>query len=312
MGYSFTDNSFKKREGSSEQASATSESSQKEVSRLIAHVNEQIELLAFDDPDPVLLRRLIQCLADPRQATRLQLVEVLSQIGESATPFLLEGIAGHPDSVVRRACCNALTNIGDPASVSGLVMALLEDGSIGVKSSAAGALAKVGEPAFDALKDLLASDSVSESCKGHAAWAIASMSEEVSDRLYSNMHHSSPTVRTAMLGAIAQLAQKQMAADSSENPEKALSVMTDALSDASSEVRIEAAANLARLNYQSAYGPIVSCLKDAEADVRKAAALALVKLGNPEAVEAIAPLQQDKDESVRRIAALAINQLKEK
>ncbi len=307
MGYSFTNSST----NSSEAASATSESSQNEVDQLIAYVNEQIELLAFDDSDPVLLRRLVQCLADPRQATRLQTVEVLSQIGESATPFLLEGIANHPEPAVRRACCNALTNIGDPASVSGLVTALLEDSDIGVKSSAAGALAKVGEPAFDALKDVLTLDSASESGKGHAAWAIASMSEEVSDRLYDNMRHSSPTVRTAMLGAIAQLAQKQMAADSSESPEKALSVTTEALSDASSEVRIEAAANLARLNYQPAYKPIVSCLKDAEADVRKAAALALAKLGNSETIEAIAPLQQDKDESVRRIAALAIGQLKE-
>ena len=308
MGYRSTNSS----PNSNKMASATAELSQSEADRLIAYVNEQIELLAFDDPDPVLLRHLVQCLADSRQATRFQVVEALSQIGESATPFLLEGIAGHPDSVVRRACCNALTNIGDPASVSGLVTALLEDSNIGVKSSAAGALAKVGEPAFDALKNLLASDLASESCKGHAAWAIASMSEEVSAQLYDNMSHSSPTVRTAMLGALAQLAQKQMAADSSEDPQKALSVMTEALSDASSEARIEAVANLARLNYQPAYEPIAACLKDAAADVRKAALLALAKLGNPEAIAAITPLQQDKDESVQRIAALVISQLKEK
>lgn len=308
MGYSFINNGA----NGNEMTPATTESSQNEADRLIAYVNEQIELLAFDDPDPDLLRHLVQRLADSRQATRLQLVEALSQIGEAATPFLLEGIADHSDSVVRKACCNALTNIGDPASVSGLVTALLEDSDIGVKGSAAGALAKVGEPAFDALKDLLASDLASESCKGHAAWAIASMSEEVSDQLYDNMQHSSPTVRTAMLGALAQLAQRQMAADASEDREKALSVMTQALGDASSEVRIEAAANLARLNCQSAYGPIAACLKDTEADVRKAAALALAKLGNSEAIAVIAPLQQDKDESVRRIAALAISQLKEK
>ncbi|MGB3298824.1 MAG: HEAT repeat domain-containing protein [Phormidesmis sp.] len=308
MGYSFSDSGI----DGSELAFDTAKSSQNEVDWLIAHVNEQIELLAFDDPDPALLRRLVDSLADSRQSTRFRLVEALSQIGESATPFLLEGIAHSPRPIIRRACCNALTNIGDPASVSGLISALSTDSDIGVKSSAAGALAKVGEPAFDALVALLASDSASESCKGHAAWAIASMSDEVSNQLYDNRHHASPAVRTAMLGALAQLAQKQMAMDLSKALKRTLGAITDALSDDSSEVRIEAIATLARLNDRKAYKPIAAGLKDSEADVRKAAALALARLGNLEAIEAIAPLEQDSDESVRRIATLAIGQLKEK
>ena len=149
---------------------------QEKVDRLIDHVNSQIELLAFDNPEPFMLRQMVQCLADPRRSTRLSLVESLSQIGELATPFLLEGITNHADSVVRRACCNALTNIGDPESVPGLTKALTTDPDIGVKSAAAGALAKVGAPAFDSLRGvLLAAEDVSESCKGHAG---------LGDRLY--------------------------------------------------------------------------------------------------------------------------------
>ena len=317
---------------------------QEKVDRLIERVNSQIELLAFDNPEPFILRQMVQCLADPRRSARLSLVESLSQIGEPATPFLLEGITNHDDSVVRRACCNALTNIGDPDSVPVLIQALIKDPEIGVKSAAAGALAKVGAPAFDSLRGVLAAEEASESCKGHAAWAIASMSGEVSERLYRTMSDPSAAVRTAVIGAIAQLAQKQTAQQaqllvpleldqprrgtlqtpsSGQTPkrrktdrpridkvQKAMTILTEALSDHSPEVRIEAAANLARLNCRKAYQPLITCLKDPVAAVRRAAALALAKLGNPDAIEAIAQLQQDTEESVRRVAGLAIDQLK--
>ena len=312
------------------------------VDQLIDYVNNQIELLAFDDPEPFLLRQMVESLADPRRATRLNLVESFSQIGEPATPFLLEGITHHSESVVRRACCNALTNIGDPESVPGLIKALTQDPDIGVKSAAAGALAKIGAPAFDSLRAVLASNAASESCKGHAAWAIASMSSEVSDRLYRIVSDPSSSVRTAAVGAIAHLAQKHTAQQPpKENPKapvpleigqphqgdlqptrrktdrprtervnRAMTVLTEALNDHSSEVRVEAAAHLARLNCQKAYQPLIACLQDSVAAVRQAAALALAKLGNPDAIEKIAHLQQDAEESVQRVAVLAIEQLR--
>ncbi len=306
---------------------------QARVDQLIDYINGKIELLTFDDPAPFLLRQMVQCFVDPRRATRLNLVESFSQIGEPATPFLLEGVANHSESVVRRACCNALTNIGDPASVSVLVNSLLTDPDIGVKSAAAAALAKVGAPAFDALREMLASETASESCKGHAAWAMAAMSSEVSERLYCTMNDPSAAVRTAVIGAITQFIQTQtaqqaepgslglpqpqsdplqVAAVKTTRPEtlqRALTMLTEALNDQSSEVRIEAAANLARLGCQKAYQPLIACLKDPTASVRKAAALALAKLGNPEAIEAIALLRRDVEESVQRTAAVAIDQL---
>ena len=309
---------------------ATAEA-QGRVDRLVDYVNTQIELLAFDDPDPFVLRQMVQCLADPRRSTRLNLVESFSQIGEPATPFLLEGIKNHAESVVRRACCNALTNIGDPDAVPVLVKALTNDPDIGVKSAAAGALAKIGAPAFDSLRNVLASEETSESCKGHAAWAMASMSSEVSERLYRIMSDPSAAVRTAVIGAIAQLAQKQTAQpdqpappemgrpqtgirkptkkSGAERVQQAMTILTEALNDHSPEVKIEAAANLARLNCQKAYQPLVACLKDPVAAVRRAAALALAKLGNPAAIEAISHLQQDAEESVQRVATLVIAQL---
>ncbi|MEM6597089.1 MAG: HEAT repeat domain-containing protein [Cyanobacteria bacterium P01_C01_bin.69] len=323
--------------------SPASAQAQAKVDLLIKQVNEQIELLAFDDPNPALLRQMIQSLVDPRRAARISLVDSLSQIGEPATPFLLEGLSGHPEPVVRRACCNALTNIGDETSVAGLVKALLEDADISVKSAAAGALAKVGAPAFDSICGVLASPEVSESCKGHAAWAMATMSSEVSEKLYRVMNDPSPAVRTAVVGAIAQLAQKQLAAQAqaktaaaqptppqqntdqaqppptkptkpaktkpNEQANNTLSLLTEALSDPAADVRIEAAAHLARLNCQKAYQPLVACLKDPDWEVRKAAALALGKLGNVEAIDAIAALKADTETAVQRVATLVLEQL---
>jgi bilin biosynthesis protein len=308
----------------SDASAAQRNADQLKVDRLIAEVTEQIELLDFDSPEPALLRELVLSLADSRQAARLGLIEIFSQIGEPATPFLLEGLASHVDASVRRACCNALTNIGDPASVAGLIAALVNDPDIGVKSAAAAALAKVGAPAFAPLRQVLASAATDESCKGHAAWAIASISHEASgeandeasevrERLYGLMKDASAAVRTAAVGAIAQLAQKsnqtQAAQTQAAQTQKALSTMTQALNDPSSEVRIEAAANLARLNYQPAYPALIRCLQDPHAEVRSAAVMALAKLGNPDAIGAIAPLQQDLDPSVQRVAKLVMQQL---
>ena len=323
---------------------------QRSVDQLIEYVSEQIELLAFDEGEVAQLERLIvqmiKGLADPRRAQRIQLVDALSQIGEPATPFLLDALNSQLESVVRRACCHALSNIGDERAVSGLAMALAGDQDISVKSAAAGALAKIGAPAFDALRDLLASDTVSESCKGHAAWAMTSMSREVPARLYDCMKDPSPAVRTAAVGAIAQIAQRQIAqrqitpeqftpeqitqkqTEKELSAAQPLSLLIQSLNDASSEVRIEAIAHLARLNYQQARGSLVNCLQDGQWEVRKAAILALGKLGSVSAgdalrtdasnglvpmqvsiIETIAQLKQDPSEAVQQAAMLVVSQL---
>lgn len=299
----------------SDQQAPDSGSDQAKVDRLITHINEQIELLAFDDPEPALLKQIIEALADQRKASRIALIEALSEIGDPATPFLLAGLASNANVDVRRACCNALTNIGDEDAVPGLIEALKHDAEIGVKSAAAAALAKIGKPAFEALCEVLSSET-SESCKGHAAWAIASMSAEVSEQLYDIISSPSEIVRTAAVSALAQLLQQKGQSSeetgSSEETNRAIITLMQALEDSSSEVRIEAAATLARLSYQPSYDPLVSCLQDSQADVRKAVMMALAKLGNRDAIAPITPLQQDADPSVQRMANLVIAQLEAK
>ncbi|MEM8504427.1 MAG: HEAT repeat domain-containing protein [Cyanobacteria bacterium P01_D01_bin.1] len=310
-------------EDSQAQVNPDSAETQAQIDKLIDYVSEQIELLAFDEPDPQLLSQMIEGLGDPRKEVRLRLTSAFSEIGEPATPFLLEGLATHPNPVVRRACCNAMTNLGDDAAVPGLAAALVKDQEMSVKSAAAGALAKIGAPAFEAVREVLASPSADESCKGHAAWAIATMSAEIRDQLYQSRSDSSPSVRVAIVGAIAQLAQTQLAqtqlaqtqlaqtqsSSPSQSTPDNLQLLVEALQDPSSDVRIEAIAHLARLNYNRAYQPLLSRLQDSEPDVRKAAILALGKLGKSSTIEAIAPLQQDSSPAVKRVATLVVEQL---
>lgn len=276
---------------------------QRRIDQLIAHVNEQIELLAFDEPDPGLLRQMVEGLSDTREAARLRLIEAFGQIGEPATPFLLDGLVNHAQTPARQACCHSLASIGDPQAVSGLVQVLQNDADIVVKGAAASALARVGEPAFKPLCKVLASPMEDESCKGQAAWAIASMSSEISEQLYHATNDPSATVRTAVIGAIAQLARQ------TKDP-NAVKFIRAALSDPSPEVRIEAAADLARLNDQDAYQTLINLLGDPEAQVRKSVILALGKFDQAETAEAIAPLTADPSPQVQRVANLVLTQLR--
>ncbi|EDX86577.1 PBS lyase HEAT-like repeat domain protein [Synechococcus sp. PCC 7335] len=317
-------------QASQERVKVALSETQRQTDKLIAYVNEQIELLAFDEPDPQLLRQMVQGLGDPRRSVRLRLISAFGEIGEPATPFLLDGLATHQDPMVRRACCNAMTNLGDERAVLGLAAALMQDQEMSVKSAAAGALAKIGAPAFEAVRDVLTSTEADESCKGHAAWAIATMSAEVRSQLYESLSDPSPNVRIAVVGAIAQLAQTQLAQTQLaqtqlaqtqlaqaqiDRPEQDnLLILVDALKDACADVRIEAIAHLARLNYQPAYQSLLSCLQDPEADVRKAAILALGKLNieKPDVsktIERIALLQKDPSLAVQRVATLVLEQL---
>ena len=308
----------------------------KEVDRLIHYVSQKIELLAFDELDATeleqLIAQLIESLADPRKAQRIQLIDALAHVGEPATPLLLKALAHHPDSVVRRACCHALSQIGDETAVVALVAALQDDQDMSVKSSAAGALARIGAAAFESLRSLLAADTASESCKGHAAWAMASMSHEVVEKLYAHVNDPSPAVRIAVIGAIAQVAQKQIAQKQTAQCEdetivepdaQPLSLLIQSLDDSAPDVRIEAIAHLARLNCQPACMSLVSCLQDTQWEVRKAAILALGKLEmapleSPESrleplqtsvIETLNRLKQDPVAAVQQAATFVVGQL---
>ncbi|RCJ27253.1 glycosyl transferase family 2 [Nostoc minutum NIES-26] len=270
---------------------------------LIKMVSEQITLDTFDPNDQQLLKRMVvEGLGDSRGLVRLRFAETLGEIGEPATPFLLEALANHPNPVVRRAAAKTLNLIADPTAVPGLLHALLNDEDTVVKGSAAGALARTGEAAVPALLDILASPENPEDTKGQAAWALAFMGSEAAEHLYKAVNSNSVDVRCAAVGAIAHVAQEQ-------SDERACKVLVSSLTDPASVVRTEAAAALAQLNYPPAVPHLILALRDTNAEVRTAAVTSLGKIGDRSALEPLQTTLNDELESIQRLAKLAISQI---
>jgi len=275
---------------------------QAENDTLIEMVNEQISLDTFDCTNKQLMQQLVEGLGDPRGLVRLRFAETLGEIGESATPFLIDALANHQNVVVRRAAAKTLTIIADPASVTALLHSFLNDEDTVVKGSSAGALARVGEASVPALLDILASPKHPEDIKGHAAWALAFIGSEAAEHLYKALNSDSVDVRCAVIGAIAHVAQEQ-------SDDKSCNILVSALTDPEAIIRTEAASALGQVNYPPAVPHLILALKDSDVEVRKAAVSSLGKLGDRTAIPLLQTALTDELEVIRTLAKLAIAQI---
>ncbi len=280
--------------------------SQTETDALLQKVNEQIALGSFDTNDQQLLQNMVESLGDSRGMVRLGFAEALGEIGQPATPFLLEALANHPNPVVRRAAAKTLTIIADPKAIPTLVEALLNDEDTVVKGSSVGALARTGEAAVPVLLEILASPENPESTKGHAAWALAFIGAEAKEQLYAAIASESAEVRAAVVGAIAKVAEE-------DREERAFNLIVNSLRDQAANVRSEAAAALGNLTYQAAIPNLIELLDHSEGESRKAAALALMKIGDPTTLEPLqAALTKESEEGVTKAIELAISQIEKR
>lgn len=280
---------------------------QAETDALLEKVNEQVDLEIFDPHDRELLKDLVERLGDPRGITRLRVATTLGEIGESATPFLIDALANHQNVVVRRAAGKTLTIIADPRAVPALVHALLNDEDTVVQGSAVGALARMGEASVPVLLEILGSPEHPESTKGHVAWALSFIGSEAKTYLYREIDSDSPAIRAAVVGAITKIAQ--------ENPEEqiAFDLLIRATQDAETMVRCEAAAALGNLAYRPARVPLLELLHHPDWESRKSAVLALMKLGDKQAIADLeAAAGQESEASVQAVIKLAISQLAKK
>jgi bilin biosynthesis protein len=276
---------------------------QQQTDELLTKVAWQLDTDTFDRQDEAVLKQLVDSLGDSRGMVRLRCAETLSDIGEVATPPLVEALSHHPNVVVRRAAAKTLTLLADATAIPALLNALFHDEDTVVKGSSVGALARIGEASVPALLNILANDHP-ESTKGHAAWALAFIGAQAKEHLYREMTSDSPEVRTAVVGAIAKVVQ--------EDPEEkaAFTYLIQALNDDTEMVRSEAAIALGNLAYQPALLPLMTLLGHPGIESRRAAALALMKVGNPDAIPALEEAtQQPENASIQAILTLALSQL---
>jgi bilin biosynthesis protein len=269
----------------------------------LQEVTEQIDLDTFNPDDSEVLKQLVECMGDTRGMTRLRFAETLAEIGEAATPFLLDGLANHANPVVRRAAAKTLTLIADPTAVPNLIYALLNDEDTVVKGSSIGALARIGEPSVQALLDILASTDLPESTIGHAAWALAFIGAGAKEYLYRAIASDSPVVRGAVVGAIAKVAQEEPKAELFE-------ILVKSLTDVDVDVRCEAAAALGNLAYKPAIPNLIELLDGGDGESRRAAALSLMKVGDRSAIEPLqSALAKESEAAIQGVIKLAISQI---
>lgn len=277
--------------------------SPEETDALLLEVNAQLHDGIFDPQNATVMEQLIESLGDTRGLVRLRCAETLASMGQPATPFLVAALANHPNVVVRRAAAKTLTLIADTTAIPTLIHSLLNDEDTVVKGSSVGALARMGEAAVPVLLDILASGDHPESTIGHAAWALAFIGTQAKELVYRQIDSSSAVVRSAVVGAIASIAQ--------EHPEEqAFTVLITALTDTDVNVRSEAASALGTLAHQPAIPQLVELLSHDQGETRKAAALALMKMGDPGVLDSLkAAWEREPDGAIQGVMKLAISQL---
>ncbi|MDJ0579193.1 HEAT repeat domain-containing protein [Crocosphaera sp.] len=276
---------------------------QEQTDNLLEKVLEEISLKTFNSNDENLLKSLVECLGDTRGMTRLRAAQTLGEIGQPATPFLLDALANHSNVVVRRASAKTLTLIADPDTIPQLVHSFLNDEDTVVQGSSVGALARMGEAGVIPLLDILGSPDIPESAKGHAAWALSFIGVKGKQYLEQAIDNDSPVVRGAVVGAIAKVVAE-------EPDQDLLAILVNSLNDSDSNVRCETAAVLGNLTYQPAIPTLVELLDHVDDETRKSAALSLMKIGD---ITALEPLQKalnsESTTTIQPIIKLAISQL---
>ncbi len=276
---------------------------QEQTDNLLEKVVEEISLKTFNSNDENLLKSLVECLGDTRGMTRLRAAQTLGEIGQPATPFLLDALANHSNVVIRRAAAKTLTLIADPDTIPQLVHSFLNDEDTVVQGSSVGALARMGEAGVIPLLDILGSPDIPESAKGHAAWALSFIGVKGKQYLEQAIDNDSPVVRGAVVGAIAKVVAE-------EPDQDLLAILVNSLNDPDSNVRCETAAVLGNLTYQPAIPTLVELLGHVDDETRKSAALSLMKIGDITALEHLQKaLISESTTTIQPIIKLAISQL---
>ena len=278
---------------------------------LLEVVTQQITLLTFDEGDEDVLGRLVEALADPRDGVQERLASTFGEIGEAATGILVRGLREHPIAMARRGCGRSLAKIMDPFAVPGLILALVEDGDVRVKSAAASALVAIGPDAVGGLLEVVAGMG-DTGVTGHAAWALAHMDAGALPMLCGAIGSPIGAVRSAIVTAVGAIVRGggNRSGDRGDQLsvwDGAVDLLLKGLDDVEAIVRLEAVNAIAGIGLGSAVLRVVDLLEDEHEEVRRSAAIALGKLGDRRALAALERSRvEDEASSVRVLAALAI------
>ncbi len=277
---------------------------EEEASQLAETLKEQLREGKTPSADEEQIKKMIAGLGDPRGLLRRTFAESLGAAGAVTLPALKAALLSHPNVTVRRAAAKTLRLVGDPRALPHLLEALINDPDPVVQGSSAGAMAVFGEDAVGLLEKVLTNPKSTALQCGLASWGLSFVGAEAPTALLKAAASNHPSVRAA---AIAALGDQIHSCDDKQ----AKILLLKALEDPISDVRIEAAILLGKLNNpQWAYQLLLIRLNDENSQVRKNAALSIMKL---HIIKAIGPLivrlKIESDQEVIKIITLAIKQL---
>lgn len=272
--------------------------------------------------------KLLHVLTEPHYNTRIAIIKSLASIGEQAVPAL-KAFSGEADvewavSVTlwliggsgssggfmedmfsndgwQEVIAQTLGETGDPATISGLVEALLSSPKVDVRISAANALRELGNPiTVPSLLTALHQDDVVKVRK-HAAWALRDIAAPASlQGLLEALQDPDPEVRDFVAQALGELNNLVI------SPE-----LVNALNDDDKNVRISIAHALGSTKDAAVVPQLADkLLNDPNELVRGAALSGLQQIAHPSIVPALAQaLQQEAGKHARFLRARIIRAL---
>ena len=275
-----------------------------EASELAQELKQQLRNGEVPAADGESIERMVAGLGDPRGLMRLTFAESLGVVGKAAVPSLCRALAEHESVTVRRAAAKTLTLIEDPRALPVLQKALLQDPDPVVQGSAVGAMAAVGEEAIDGMLEILINPSSTAMQLGLASWGLAFVGARAPEALRKAATSEHAEIRCAAIAALGD--QIQALGD-----DAARELVENALTDAETDVRAEAATLLGKLHSPDWAVPrLEPLLSDPQGQVRKNAALSLMKLQAAGSIASLSEqLEREQQADVKAVLQLAINQL---
>lgn len=275
-----------------------------EASELAKELKQQLRNGEVPAADGESIERMVAGLGDPRGLMRLTFAESLGVVGKAAVPSLCRALAEHESVTVRRAAAKTLTLIEDPRALPVLQKALLQDPDPVVQGSAVGAMAAVGEEAIDGMLEILINPTSTAMQLGLASWGLAFVGARAPEALRKAATSEHAEIRCAAIAALGD--QIQALGD-----DAARELVENALTDAETDVRAEAATLLGKLHSPDWAVPrLEPLLSDPQGQVRKNAALSLMKLQAEGSIANLSQqLEREQQADVKAVLQLAINQL---
>lgn len=277
---------------------------EEEANELAQELKQQLRNGQVPAADGESIERMVAGLGDPRGLMRLTFAESLGVVGKAAVPSLCRALAEHQSVTVRRAAAKTLTLIEDPRALPVLQQALLQDPDPVVQGSAVGAMAAVGEEAIDGMLEILINPTSTAMQLGLASWGLAFVGARAPEALRKAATSEHAEIRCAAIAALGD--QIQALGD-----DAARELVENALTDADTDVRAEAATLLGKLHSPDWAVPRLDpLLSDPQGQVRKNAALSLMKLQAANSIASLSKqLEREQQADVKAVLQLAINQL---